>query len=168
MASWRTISCSTTTLRRHFRITSRSPLTTSSSSLNRCETFGLNSQSCLAFISSCKSLSLSTSSNPRRRKVRRPRKKRLERWKSQNAEILGYAATRQLEFWGDDDNDVDDDVVPQEMLDAVERLDRKDYDVAEMMNETVLDLDQIVQFIEEARKFETKHDDKLQKLIRLL
>src|SRR5213075_3251507 len=62
----------------------------------------------------------------------------------------------------------DDDVVPQEMLDAVEPLDRKDYDVAEMMNETVLDLDQIVQFIEEARKFETKHDDKLQKLVRLL
>jgi SNF2 family DNA or RNA helicase len=95
-------------------------------------------------------------------------KRRLERWKSQNAEILGYAATRQLEFWEDDDSDPDDDVVPQEMLDAVERLNREDYDVIEMMSETFLDLDQIVQFIEEARKFETKHDDKLQKLIRLL
>ncbi|MBR1255192.1 hypothetical protein JQ634_15965 [Bradyrhizobium sp. AUGA SZCCT0240] len=95
-------------------------------------------------------------------------KRRLERWKSQNAEILGYAATRQLEFWEDDDGDPDDDVVPQEMLDAVERLDRGDYDVVEMMSETFLDLDQIVQFIEEARKFETRHDDKLQKLIRLL
>jgi hypothetical protein len=50
----------------------------------------------------------------------------------------------------------------------VERLNREDYDVVEMMSETFLDLDQIVQFIEEARKFETKHDDKLQKLIRLL
>lgn len=95
-------------------------------------------------------------------------KRRLERWKSQNAEILGYAATRQLEFWEDDNGDPDDDVVPQEMLDAVERLDREDYDVVEMMSETFLDLDQIVQFIEEARKFETRHDDKLQKLIRLL
>ena len=36
------------------------------------------------------------------------------------------------------------------------------------MNETFLDLDQIVNFLEEARKFEPKHDDKLQKLIRLL
>lgn len=95
-------------------------------------------------------------------------KRRLERWKSQNAEILGYAATRQLEFWEDDDSDPDEDVVPQEMLDAVEPLNREDYNVAEMMSETFLDLDQIVQFIEEARKFETKHDDKLQKLIRLL
>lgn len=34
--------------------------------------------------------------------------------------------------------------------------------------ETLLDLDQIVNFLEEARKFDPKHDDKLQKLIRLL
>ena len=62
----------------------------------------------------------------------------------------------------------DEDIVPQEMLDAVERLDREEYDVAEMMAETFLDLDQIVDFLDEARKFEPKHDDKLQKLIRLL
>jgi superfamily II DNA/RNA helicase len=54
------------------------------------------------------------------------------------------------------------------MLDAVERLNRKEFDVPEMMQETFLDLDQIVQFIAEARKFEPKHDDKLKKLIRLL
>src|SRR4029077_19871223 len=62
----------------------------------------------------------------------------------------------------------DEDIVPQEMLDAVERLDRKEFNVSEMMSETFLDLDQIVQFLDEARKFEPKHDDKLQKLIRLL
>jgi len=37
-----------------------------------------------------------------------------------------------------------------------------------MMQETFLDLDQIVNFLEEAQKFEPKHDDKLQKLVRLL
>ncbi|MBM4120831.1 MAG: helicase [Nitrospira sp.] len=96
-------------------------------------------------------------------------KRRLERWKTQNAEILGYATHRQLEVWGEDrDEPEDEDFVPQEMLDAVERLDRKDYKVEEMMSETFLDLDQIVQFLNEARKFEPKHDDKLQKLVRLL
>ena len=96
-------------------------------------------------------------------------KKRLLRWKDQNAEILGYATQRHLNFWGEDgDESEDEDIVPQEMLDAVERLDRKEFDVAEMMNETVLDLDHIVKFLDEARKFEPKHDDKLQKLIRLL
>ena len=99
-------------------------------------------------------------------------KNRLERWKMQNAEILGYAIQRHLDFWeeeeDDDDESEDEDIVPQEMLGAVERLDREKFDVAEMMNETILDLDQIVNFLEEARKFEPKNDDKLQKLVRLL
>ncbi len=96
-------------------------------------------------------------------------KRRLERWKVQNGEVLGYARERQLELWGEEGDEADDeDVVPQEMLDAVERLERSEYDVREMISETFLDLDQIVQFLREARKFEPKHDDKLQKLIRLL
>ena len=96
-------------------------------------------------------------------------KKRLGRWKALNGEILGYTAQRTLDYWGEEGEDADDeDIVPQEMLDAVERLDRADYDIEEMMSETFLDLDQIVQFLEETRKIKPKHDDKLQKLIRLL
>ena len=96
-------------------------------------------------------------------------KRRLERWKMQNAEVLGYVTHRQMDIWGEENDEPDDeDVVPQEMIDAVEHLDRSDYDVEEMMSETFLDLDQIVQFLDEARKFEPRHDDKLQKLIRLL
>jgi hypothetical protein len=95
-------------------------------------------------------------------------KKRVERWKNQNAEVLRYAATRQLEFWGDEDAELDDDIVPEELLEAVEPLDRAEFNVSEMMQETFLDLDQIVNFLEEARKFEPRQDDKLQKLIRLL
>jgi len=94
-------------------------------------------------------------------------KKRLDRWKSQNAATLGYATQRVLDLWGTD-GDEDDDIVPQEMLDAVEPLKRDEYKVEEMMSETFLDLDQIVQFLDEARQFEPKHDDKLQKLVRLL
>lgn len=96
-------------------------------------------------------------------------KRRLERWKKQNAEILGLATQRQLELWGEDADESDDeDIVPQEMLDAVEPLSRTDYEVEEMISETFLDLEQIVKFLEEARKFEPKNDDKLQKLVRLL
>lgn len=96
-------------------------------------------------------------------------KKRLERWKTQNAEILGYVAHKQLELWGDPgDESAEEDIVPQELLDSVEVLDRKDYAIEEMMTEAFLDLDQIVQFLAEARKFEPKQDDKLKKLVRLL
>jgi superfamily II DNA/RNA helicase len=96
-------------------------------------------------------------------------KKRLERWKHQNADILNYVAHRQYELWKEsDEEDPDEDIVPQELLESVEKLSRDDYEVVEMIQETFLDLDQIVTFLEEAKKFEPKHDDKLKKLIRLL
>jgi superfamily II DNA or RNA helicase len=96
-------------------------------------------------------------------------KNRLERWKIQNGDILGYARTMQIKLWGeDDDESADEDIVPQELLDDVVRLDRQEYKVEEMMSEAILDLDQIVQFLGETRKFEARHDDKLKKLIRLL
>ncbi len=37
-----------------------------------------------------------------------------------------------------------------------------------MLAETFLDLDEIAKFLAEVRKFEARHDDKLQKLVRLL
>ena len=96
-------------------------------------------------------------------------KKRLERWKLQNADVLNDVAQRRLDLWDDGDPDeADEDIVPEELLRAVARLPREEYGVEEMINETVLDLDQIVAFLEETKRFEPKHDDKLKKLIRLL
>ena len=97
-------------------------------------------------------------------------KKRLERWKSQNASVLDYAKQRQLELWGDEgeDDGENEDIVTPEMLEAAEELDPKLYDVDEMLSETYLDLDQIIRFIAESRKFSPESDDKLQKLIALL
>lgn len=96
-------------------------------------------------------------------------KRRLERWRTQNAEALGYTTQRQLDLWNEDDDDPEDeDIVPAEMLEAVEKLSREEYQVEEMLSETYLDLDQIVQFLNEARKFEPSHDDKLLKLVQLL
>lgn len=96
-------------------------------------------------------------------------KRKLEHWNTENAETLGHSHKWVLELWGEDNEDSEEeDIVPQEMLDAVEHLDRKEYDVSAMMAETYRDLDQLVHFIAEARKFKPGHDDKLQKLIRLL
>jgi superfamily II DNA or RNA helicase len=96
-------------------------------------------------------------------------KRKLEHWKTENAATLGYARKRQLELWGDDgEESEDEDIVPQEMLDAVEHLSREEYDISAMVTETYRDLDQLLHFLAEARKFEPLHDDKLRKLIRLL
>jgi hypothetical protein len=97
-------------------------------------------------------------------------KKRLERWKTLNASVLEYAKQRQLELWGDEgeDDEENEDVVTPEMLEAAEQLDPDLYNVDEMLSETYLDLDQIIRFISESRKFSPESDDKLQKLIALL
>lgn len=96
-------------------------------------------------------------------------KGKLEHWKSENAETLGYVRQRRLDLWDDDEDESDDeDIVPQELLDDVEKLERGDYDVSAMLAETYHDLNQLMHFLGEARKFEPKHDDKLQKLVRLL
>jgi hypothetical protein len=56
-------------------------------------------------------------------------KKRLDRWKRQNEAILSYVIRQQSEFWGEDEEDADEDVVPPELLEAVVKLDPKEYDV---------------------------------------
>jgi hypothetical protein len=96
-------------------------------------------------------------------------KRRIERWKKQNAEILDYGTHCQYELWGDEEaEEPEEDVIPQEFLDAVTKLDRNEYKVVEMMQETYLDLENLAKFLDEARKFDPKYDDKLKKLIRLL
>jgi superfamily II DNA or RNA helicase len=95
--------------------------------------------------------------------------RKLARWKNDNADILGYARARQMDMWGEELEDFDDeDIVPPEMLEGLEPLDRDDYEVAAMLSESYRDLDQIIHFLTEARQFQPKDDDKLQKLIRLL
>jgi hypothetical protein len=94
--------------------------------------------------------------------------KRLERWKLQHKELIGYVHERQLLLFPDDEDEPDEDFVTEEMLEAVEHLPRKQYKVEEMLSETFLDLDQVADFLDELRKFKPKNDDKLKALIKLL
>jgi hypothetical protein len=74
-----------------------------------------------------------------------------------------------MELLGEDAvDDADSDVITEEMLEAVEELSRDEYDVEDILAETVLDLDQLARFLEEIRKFKPTHDDKLKALVKLL
>ena len=94
-------------------------------------------------------------------------KSRIERWKHQHAELIDLEIKERYELF-DDEDDLDEDVVPPEMLEAVEQLDREEYDVSEIINETLLDLDQVAEFLEELEKFKPKQDKKLTALLKLL
>ena len=45
-----------------------------------------------------------------------PEKKRLERWKMQNAQVVGYATQRQQELWGDGGDDENGRSLPDPLL----------------------------------------------------
>jgi len=96
-------------------------------------------------------------------------KKRLDRWKLQHKELTGFALERQQElFGGESEHDAEEDIVSEEMLEAVERLSREDFDIGEIINETLLDLDQIATFLKELKNFKPSQDKKLRALVKLL
>ncbi|MDG1265670.1 MAG: helicase-related protein, partial [Ilumatobacter sp.] len=96
-------------------------------------------------------------------------RQRYQRWLGQHEELLGYTSARQLEFWSEEEEEEEEeDVVTPELLEAAEKLEPDEYDLTEILSETFLDLEQLAQFLNEAKQFDPKKDDKLQKLIRLL
>ncbi len=96
--------------------------------------------------------------------------KRYERWRDQHQDMLTHFRTRPVSPVGDDEEleEENEDIVPPEMLQKAERLEREEYDVTEILAETYLDLDQIAALLDESRNFGPSHDDKLKKLVRLL
>lgn len=95
----------------------------------------------------------------------------LERWRIHQEELLGDVQRRQHQLFeegGEDEVEQDEDVIPEEMLAAVELLDREKFDVSQMLSESLQDLNQLAEFLNELRQFKPSHDDKLRALIQLL
>ncbi len=122
-----------------------------------------------AFEFSCEQLMLKLLAFMMKHSTMAGEKRILERWRLQHADLIGYVKQQQLDlFGGEDPEEADEDIVPDEMLDDVQELDRNEYRVEEMLAETVLDLDQVAKFLDELRQFKPSHDDKLRALISLM
>jgi superfamily II DNA or RNA helicase len=94
-------------------------------------------------------------------------RKRLDRWKAAHPDLTGFFENMQLEF-EEEEAEAEDDLVPPEMLEAVEELNRDEYDVGQMLDDCIDDLNQIADFTRELGKLGERHDDKLKALIKLL
>lgn len=94
-------------------------------------------------------------------------RKKFKQWQEKHVELVGET-TREATLFDDPDADDDVHLVPQDMLDDVEKLDRSKYNVPKMLHECYNDLDQLADFLKEAARFKPSHDDKLQTLIKLL
>ncbi len=99
-------------------------------------------------------------------------KSRCEHWKRQHAAVIDYRPVLQLEldFDGDDEDETEaeEDMISPELLEAVNKLPRNQYDVPAILDEVFLDLDEITRFLNITRRLTPDQDDKLKKLNRLL
>src|SRR5207249_1366750 len=121
-----------------------------------------------AFERSCERLLLKLLAFVTKQSETNAEKKRLQRWKDQHRELIDNVQSHQLELFGDPDEEPEDDLITDEMLEAVESLSREQYEVEEILAETFLDLDQIAEFLKELARFKPSSDDKLKALIKLL
>jgi superfamily II DNA or RNA helicase len=87
------------------------------------------------------------------------------RWHNQHEEVLASIKENRDGEWSDD---ADDDVIPEELKYTWEKLDPKEFNITKLVMDTVLDLDQLVDFLEEIFDFDYNKDDKVKTLINLL
>ena len=121
-----------------------------------------------AFESSCQQLLLKVMAFVSVNSTTKHEQSAFERWKLRHEELLGHVDTRQKALFGDFDEEADEDIIPEEMLEAADKLEREQFDIPQMLSESLQDLDQLAEFLNELRQFKPQHDDKLKALIELL
>lgn len=83
-------------------------------------------------------------------------------WKRRNANLINYEPNLDLI------NEPEEDIISPELLDAVEKLDRSEFDIEQIILESVRDLEQLSDFLEELENFKPSQDKKLTELKKLL
>jgi superfamily II DNA or RNA helicase len=121
-----------------------------------------------AFERSCERLMLKLLAWATKHSTTRGQKDRLARWRRANSDIIEYVEKHQLELFGDPAEDPEEDVITEEMLEAIDGLDADSYNIDAMLSETFLDLDEIVRFLGETKKLDHTKDDKLKALTALM
>jgi superfamily II DNA or RNA helicase len=122
-----------------------------------------------AFETSCQNLLLKLLAFLRKNSVTATEEKRLHRWEAQNQELLDHMKQRRAELTEEQESEeTEASELGDEFLDDFDVLNRENYDVAEILDETYADLEQLVDFLEELKAFDASHDNKLQSLIKLL
>lgn len=94
--------------------------------------------------------------------------RRLERWKTKHADLIGYVKGHQLELWGAPNEQPPEDFVSEEEIAEVEKLDPDLYKIDEIIDDSYDDLDQLVEFLGLVGEVKPEKDDKLKALAKLL
>jgi superfamily II DNA or RNA helicase len=103
--------------------------------------------------------------------VRLHNSKTSERWEGQHADLMARVQEhRRARGWGgaEDQEEWDEDIIPEEFKKGIDSLEEQEYNVAAIVMETLLDMDQLAEFLDELQDLDPAQDDKLQTLIDLL
>ena len=116
--------------------------------------------SVVAFKFSCENLLLKLVSFI---ELHRPEKGK--RWVAQHESLIkNIIETRKVT----EDEEAEEDVIPEELKEEWIKLSEEEFNVTEIVADTLLDLDQLVEFLNNIKDLTPKHDNKLQSLIKLL
>lgn len=102
--------------------------------------------------------------------VRLHASKQAERWEGQHTDLMTRVKEhlRIRGLRGVEEEERDEDIIPEEFKKKIEELDEEEYNVTAIVLETLLDMGQLAQFLDELQDFDPAQDDKLQTLIHLL
>ena len=87
------------------------------------------------------------------------------RWQNQHEEMINKIVESKNIDW---DEEVEDDIVPAELKFDWEILDSDSFDISTLVMDTILDLNQLIDFLVEIEGFDPSKDDKVNMLIDLL
>jgi superfamily II DNA/RNA helicase len=90
------------------------------------------------------------------------------RWRNQHEDLFNEILAAKGVDFDDWDEDDDEDIMPEDLKFDWKPLDEDLFDVTAIVMDTVLDLDQLIEFMEEIEDFDPKKDDKVNKLIDLI
>ena len=100
--------------------------------------------------------------------VRIHNKKLCDRWERQHEDVLKHIEEHLKERGWIEEEEAEEDYLPEELLQEIQKLSHEEFDVSAIVNETTLDMDQLVVFIEDLMDVKDKEDDKLEKLVQTL
>lgn len=87
------------------------------------------------------------------------------RWERQNIDLLERIRQHRAAYSGLDEEELDEDVIPEEFKRKIIKLSARRYDVGMMVTDTLLDMDELARFLGELANHHPAQDDKLQQLI---
>ena len=97
--------------------------------------------------------------------------KTAKRWEVKYSELMDDIRLHRKErsmIEASDEEELEEDIIPDIFKVKIKKLDNRKYDITSMVLESIMDMNQLSEFLAELKDFDAEKDDKLQTLIHLL